>query len=165
MKKINERKEFCDAETLNQQKWKYEFYTILANVICFEKKIRLLKEKILKKFSGPVQSLSLLNVSHRRKGLYIYLLQHGNRHAQAARPWRQEMPISWQTDHFGVTFFAFSQIPVFGHQSTSKLIINATVTIFISMAITWPISVHKIKIKKITRFDITYVNTKKKKLA
>lgn len=29
------------------------------------------------------------------------------------------------------------------------------------MAITWPISVHKIKIKKITRFDITYVNTKK----
>lgn len=47
-KKINERKEFCDAETLNQQKWKYEFYTILANVICFEKKIRVLKEKILK---------------------------------------------------------------------------------------------------------------------
>lgn len=47
-KKINERKEFCDAETLNQQKWKYEFYTILANVICFETKIRLLKEKILK---------------------------------------------------------------------------------------------------------------------
>lgn len=72
------------------------------------------------------------------------------------------MPISWQTDHFGVTFFAFSQIPVFGHQSTSKFIINPTVTIFISMAITWPISVHKIKIKKITRFDITYVHTKKK---
>lgn len=91
------------------------------------------------------------------------LLQHGNRHAQAARPWRQETPISWQTDHFGVTFFAFSQIPVFGHQSTSKFIINPTVTNFISMAITWPISVHKIKIKKITRFDITYVNTKKKK--
>lgn len=90
------------------------------------------------------------------------LLQHGNRHAQAARPWRQETPISWQTDHFGVTFFAFSQIPVFGHQSTSKFIINPTVTILISMAITWPISVHKIKIKKITRFDITYVNTKKK---
>lgn len=98
-----------------------------------------------------------------RKGLYIYLLQHGNRHAQTARPWRQETPISWQNDHFGVTFFAFSQIPVFGHQSTSKFIINPTVTIFISMAITWPISVHKIKIKKITRFDITYVNTKKKK--
>lgn len=58
--------------------------------------------------------------------------------------------------------FAFSQIPVFGHQSTSKFIINPTVTILISMAITWPISVHKIKIKKITRFDITYVNTKKK---
>lgn len=74
----------------------------------------------------------------------------------------QETPISWQTDHFGVTFFAFSQIPVFGHQSTSKFIINPMVTNFISMAITWPISVHKIKIKKITRFDITYVNTKKK---
>lgn len=157
MKKINERKEFCDAETLNQQKWKYEFYTILANVICFEKKNTIVKRKNIE-----IIFWSTTNVSHRRKGLYIYLLQHGNRHAQAARPWRQETPISWQTDHFGVTFFAFSQIPVFGHQSTSIFIINPTVTIFISMAITWPISVHKIKIKKITRFDITYVNTKKK---
>lgn len=44
-KKLMKEKSFVMAKTLNQQKWKYEFYTILANVICFEKKNTIVKRK------------------------------------------------------------------------------------------------------------------------
>lgn len=72
-KKINERKEFCDAVTLNQQKWKYEFYTILANVICFEKKNTIVKRKNIELiFWSSTKPFAFKCITQAQRTVYLF---------------------------------------------------------------------------------------------
>lgn len=102
--------------------------------------------------SGPIQAQSrpFSIWSHKREGLYVYLLQYCNKHAQAAR---QETPISWRTDHFCILFYAFSQIPSSVINLFQNSFINPIVTIVWHQWQSRDIFPYKCKIKKITRFD------------